>query len=69
MKGFRATGTITDVPGKGFFRVTTDDKQIAVLCRIAGPMERQHIRIATGDRVAIEICPADLTPGRITWRL
>ena len=69
MKGFRAIGMIVGVPGRGFFRIKLDDIEQIVLCRIAGFMEKRHIRIAAADRVAVEICPADLRRGRIVRRL
>ncbi|MFA5687798.1 MAG: translation initiation factor IF-1 [Kiritimatiellales bacterium] len=39
-----------------------------VLAHISGKMRKNFIRIATGDRVTVEISPYDLTKGRISFR-
>lgn len=39
-----------------------------VLAHISGKMRKHFIRIATGDRVTVEISPYDLTKGRISFR-
>lgn len=39
-----------------------------ILAHISGKMRKHFIRIATGDRVRVEISPYDLSKGRITFR-
>ena len=39
-----------------------------ILAHISGKLRMNFIRILPGDRVTVEICPYDLTKGRITWR-
>lgn len=46
-----------------------DDAEQIVLCRIAGFMHRYHIKVTPGDRALVELCPADLSHGRIVRRL
>jgi translation initiation factor IF-1 len=40
-----------------------------VIARIGGKMRKHFIRIIPGDRVRVEVCPYDLTKGRITFRV
>jgi translation initiation factor IF-1 len=51
-----------------FFHVKIADMDLVILTRIAGRMEKNHIYITTGDRVAVELSPT-LDRGRITFRL
>lgn len=39
-----------------------------VLAHISGKMRKFFIKIATGDKVTLEISPYDLTKGRIIYR-
>ena len=39
-----------------------------VLAHISGKMRKHFIKIATGDKVTVEISPYDLTKGRISFR-
>lgn len=52
-------------------RVTTEqfkDKQLVLLCTLAGRMRVHRVRILPGDRVKLEMTPYDLEKGRITYR-
>jgi len=57
----------TVLPGT-MFRVELDNKHV-VLATICGKMRKRWVRIATGDRVRMEMSPYDLEKARITWRL
>jgi len=39
-----------------------------ILAHISGKMRKHFIKITTGDRVAVEMSPYDLSKGRITFR-
>ena len=39
-----------------------------VLAHISGKMRQHYIRILPEDRVVVELCPYDLTRGRIVYR-
>ena len=36
---------------------------------MSGKMFHNHIRVLPGDKVLVELCPYDLTQGRIVYRL
>ena len=63
-----AEGTIIDKQPNAFFKVQLDGSDHVVLAQISGKMRKNRIRILTGDRVAVEMSPYDLTRGRITYR-
>ena len=60
-------GTVTKILNGSMCRVQLDNG-LEVLGHLSGKMRKFGIRIAIGDRVAIEISPYDLTKGRITYR-
>ena len=39
-----------------------------ILAHISGKLRMNFIRILPGDNVTVQMCPYDLTRGRITWR-
>lgn len=39
-----------------------------LLCKLSGKLLMNHIRVAVGDKVDVEVSPYDLNKGRITWR-
>jgi len=39
-----------------------------ILAHISGKMRKHFIKIATGDKVTVEISPYDLSKGRISFR-
>ena len=66
----KVTGTVTEALPNTMFRVMLDmNDEMIVLCTLCGKMQRNHIRVMTGDRVELEMSPYDLTRGRITLRL
>ena len=60
-------GTVTKILNGSMCRVNLDNG-LEVLGHLSGKMRKFGIRIAIGDRVAIEISPYDLSKGRITYR-
>ena len=60
-------GVVTKVLPATMYRVKLPNGN-EILAHISGKMRKNFIRIATGDRVTVEISPYDLTKGRITYR-
>lgn len=60
-------GTVTKILNGSMCRVNLDNG-LEVLGHLSGKMRKFGIRIAIGDRVAIEISPYDISKGRITYR-
>lgn len=60
-------GTVKEVLPATMYRVELENGHM-VLAHISGKMRKHFIRIATGDRVQVEISTYDLTKGRITFR-
>lgn len=60
-------GVVKEVLPATMYRVVLENDHI-ILAHISGKMRKHFIRIATGDRVQIEMSPYDLTKGRITFR-
>lgn len=63
----RARGEVVQVLPDSMFRVRLDNGHMA-LCVVSGRMRRHFIRVVTGDRVAVEFSPYDLSRGRIVYR-
>lgn len=61
------TGVIKEAV-RGAFIVILDNSNHEVLCRLAGKMRKNYIRVVPGDRVTVDISPYDLTRGRIIFR-
>jgi translation initiation factor IF-1 len=59
--------TVIEPLPNAMFRVELENKH-QVLAHISGKMRKNFIRILSGDRVAVELSPYDLTRGRITYR-
>ncbi|MDD2413398.1 MAG: translation initiation factor IF-1 [Bacteroidales bacterium] len=49
------------------FRVELENEHV-ITAHISGKMRMHYIKILPGDKVQIEMCPYDLTKGRITFR-
>lgn len=68
----RVEGAIEEVLPDGFYRVKIIDEKYPreepLLCKVAGRMKINFIKIIQGDYVTIEISPYDLTRGRIVYR-
>lgn len=60
-------GKVIEVLPNATFRVQLDNGHI-VLCRIAGKMRMNYIKILLGDKVKIELTPYSLDKGRIIYR-
>ena len=60
-------GTVTKILNGSMCRVQLDNG-LDILGHLSGKMRKFGIRIALGDRVAIELSPYDLTKGRVTYR-
>jgi translation initiation factor IF-1 len=58
---------VTEILPNAMFKVELENKHQA-LVHVSGRMRKNFIRILTGDRVAIELSPYDLTRGRIVYR-
>ena len=60
-------GTVEKVLPATMYNVKLDNGHV-VLAHISGKMRKNFIRIATGDRVTVEMSAYDLTKGRISFR-
>jgi len=61
------TGVVVKVLPATMYKVKLDNGH-EVLAHISGKMRKFFIKIATGDKVTLEISPYDLTKGRIIFR-
>lgn len=59
-------GKVLEVLPGGKFRVELDNKH-TVEAHVSGKIRMNNIRILPGDTVVLELSPADITHGRITW--
>ena len=66
-KAVGAEGVGTEALGYENYRVELDNG-VTILASPSGRMRLYRIRIAVGDRVAVELSPYDLTRGRISRR-
>ena len=60
-------GVVVKVLPAMMYRVRLENGH-EVLAHISGKMRKFFIKIATGDKVTLEISPYDLTKGRIIYR-
>jgi translation initiation factor IF-1 len=60
-------GTVIETLPNAMFRVKLENGHI-ITAHISGKMRKNYIRILTGDNVAVEMTPYDLSKGRITYR-
>lgn len=68
MKGSTCQGLVVEELPQLLFRVNVG-KGREVLAHAAGMAERNFVRLLPGDRVEIELGPADRTRGRILKKL
>jgi translation initiation factor IF-1 len=63
-------GLVTDEHAGGLYavEVTVGGSPRRVLARRCGRLFRNSIRVIVGDQVVVELCPYDLTRGRILQR-
>jgi translation initiation factor IF-1 len=59
------TGVITEVLPHAMYRVRLDDGGRQVLAHVADRIDRNFVRVLVGDRVSVELMPADRGRGRI----
>jgi len=67
-KAIKVDGVVTQALPNAFFWVELENGH-KVLAHISGKMRLYYIRVASGDRVTVELSPYDLTRGRIIQRL
>ncbi len=67
-KAIEVEGKIVAVLPGTMFRVQLDNGH-TVLAHISGKLRKHFIKIASGDRVKMEMSPYDLDKARITFRL
>ncbi len=60
-------GVVTDALPNANFRVELENG-LEILCSLAGKMRMNYIKVIVGDKVEVEMCPYDLTRGRISRR-
>jgi translation initiation factor IF-1 len=62
------TGTVVDQLPSALYRVRLDEGA-QVVAHIADRIDRNFIRVLVGDRVRVELSPADVHRGRIVEKL
>lgn len=60
-------GVVVETLPNTMFRVKLENGHI-ITAHISGKIRKNYIRILTGDKVAVELTPYDLTKGRIIYR-
>ena len=60
-------GTIVEALSNAMFRVELENG-VPIIAHISGKMRMHYIKILPGDKVKVEMCPYDLTKGRIVFR-
>ena len=60
-------GVVTDALPNANFRVELENG-LEILCSLAGKMRMNYIKVIVGDKVEVEMCPYDLSRGRISRR-
>jgi translation initiation factor IF-1 len=60
-------GEVVETLPNTTFRVRLQNDHV-VTAHISGKMRKYFIKIATGDKVTLEMSPYDLTKGRIVYR-
>lgn len=64
--GYYVIAEVIDI-NRDLFTVKLQNEHICK-CRIAGKLRQHQIKIVLGDKVEVELCPYDLSRGRITYR-
>ena len=59
-------GKVVDTMPNAMFTVELENGH-QILATVSGKIRKNYIRILAGDRVTVEMCPYDLTRGRITY--
>jgi translation initiation factor IF-1 len=63
------SGVVTEVLPHAMYRVRLDDGGRQVLAHVADRIDRNFVRVLTGDRVRVELMPADAGRGRIVEKI
>ena len=63
------TGVVTDVLPSAMYRVRLEDGGHIVQAHVADRIDRNFVRVLVGDRVRVELMPADATRGRIVGKI
>ena len=63
------SGVVTDVLPHAMYRVRLDEGGGQVLAHVADRIDRNFVRVLTGDRVRVELMPADSGRGRIVGKI
>jgi len=63
------TGVVIDVLPSAMYRVKLDDGGRQVLAHVADRIDRNFVRVLAGDRVRVELMPADVGRGRIVQKI
>ena len=66
-EAIQVDGVVVKVLPATMYRVRLESGH-EILAHISGKMRKHFIKIATGDKVTVEISPYDLAKGRITFR-
>jgi translation initiation factor IF-1 len=61
-------GVVIDTLPNTMFRVKLENGHV-IIAHISGKLRKNYIRILTGDTVAVELTPYDLSKGRIVYRV
>jgi translation initiation factor IF-1 len=61
-------GVVIDTLPNTMFRVKLENGHV-IIAHISGKLRKNYIRILTGDTVAVELTPYDLSKGRIVYRI
>ena len=67
-RGAAITGTVTEALPQALYRVRLEQGSM-VTAHIADRMDRNFVRILVGDRVRLELSPADVKRGRIVEKI
>lgn len=65
--GIVCKGVILEALPNAFFKVKLEN-DFEVLAHISGKMRKGFIKVLPDDKVDVEICPYDLSRGRIIYR-
>ena len=64
----QVTGVVSETLPSALYKVRLDEGSL-VVAHIADRMDRNFVRILVGDRVRLELSPADVGRGRIVGKL
>jgi translation initiation factor IF-1 len=66
--GKAVAGTVVEQLPSALYRVRLDEGQ-QIVAHVAARIERNFVRVLVGDRVRVELSPADVWRGRIVEKL